>query len=387
LPQKHHILWLNTWFPDREDPYLGIFIQRQAEALASVCTDIPVWCLYIRPLKGITKTETDWIVNNNYNQLCYYYPDNHPNWVRKVMRIYHSAKALQIIYQKGCRPTWIQVNVTGPWAIIAVLLKVIFQAKLFWFEHWSGFLPEDGRYLQGETRWNTWILKTFADGIGAVSNLLAASLPKAKHPNQVEIISNVVDPAFFIPSLRRPNPELPHRFAHISNYVPIKNTQKILDALLILSSRTTDFKFIFYGKPVKQKEDLERQVRLAGLSSCIAFVPELPAPELAEEMQGLTALVQFSIHETQGVVILEAWSMGIPVILTPKTGAGYYGKPGRSWCISPDDPQALANLLEEIILNKQRTDNPEEMAQFAYENFSPSIIGQKFLNWYKSFKA
>lgn len=95
------------------------------------------------------------------------------------------------------------------------------------------------------------------------------------------------------------------------------------DAVLVLAGACTDE---LYGKA------LRKEVRRLGIESRVLFTGGLPPGDrrLIGLMQSAAAVIVPSLSETFGLIILEAWAAGAPVLSTRNSGALALIRPGEN---------------------------------------------------------
>lgn len=377
------VLFLNTWYPNREDPWLGLFIRKQARALALYH---PVIGLYLKSAP-VTQMECDWEEGEGYLALKAYYPRHASGWpvagplIRALAYPWYSYKAWNLLRKRAqiTKPVRIVVNVAGPLAWLGAILKLRYSVPLYWMEHWNAFLPGDPRFSGIHIRLQAWTLHLFASGTAAVSNLLAGALKARGYGRNHRVIPNVVNREFFRP--RERNQAAIPRLAHISNFAPFKQADKILEALGIVFQSRQDFTFEFMGLDSPAKDMIRRQAEQMGLCpGPVSFVSALPEEEMPAYLSGLSGLVSYSTTESQGVVLLEAWAAGIPVIANRNMGA---------WELGPDagkieaNPQDLPSLVQAIhhLLDRQNNSLAAEISFHMNEFVSPEAVGHSLKAW------
>ena len=66
-----NILFISSWYPNKEDPTLGIFVQRHAEA-AGIYNHVAV--LHVQSDQSISKANIQYSENKTYKELIVNYP-------------------------------------------------------------------------------------------------------------------------------------------------------------------------------------------------------------------------------------------------------------------------------------------------------------------------
>ena len=154
---------------------------------------------------------------------------------------------------------------------------------------------------------------------------------KAIHPH-VMFLPNGVDTSLFPP----PNPQLQIRNSQSTTHNPQRGVsllcvaridrQKNQMALVEALARHPDATLRLVG-PVTQPdylEELKAKAAELGVSDRVAFVGALRpgSPELIAEYGYADAFVLASRHEPFGIVALEAWAAGLPVVASDVGGLG-----------------------------------------------------------------
>jgi glycosyltransferase involved in cell wall biosynthesis len=123
------------------------------------------------------------------------------------------------------------------------------------------------------------------------------------------------------------------------------------DALLVLAGPCTD-------EPYGQR--LRQQLEKLGLRDKVLLTGGLPPndPRVIGLLQSASVLVLPSVCETFGLVILEAWAAGTPVMSARASGPAALIEHGHNgWLFDLDDPQsfhqALARSLEQPNLSRE----------------------------------
>jgi alpha-maltose-1-phosphate synthase len=117
------------------------------------------------------------------------------------------------------------------------------------------------------------------------------------------------------------------------------------EALLVLAGACTNEA---YG------QSLERQVRNLGVSHHVLITGGLPSgdPRLLGLIQEARAVLLPSISETFGLVLLEAWAAGTPVISSKTSGASALIRDGENgWLFDLSDPRTFHRAVSQTLLN------------------------------------
>jgi len=123
---------------------------------------------------------------------------------------------------------------------------------------------------------------------------------------------------------------------------------------------------------------LQRQAEAMGIAGQVCFVGYLDRElELPNCYAAADLFVFSSKTETQGLVLLEAMAMGLPVLGIPAMGAADILKPGRGAVCAPDDVAGFAALMSELLLDRHRlADFSVQARLFAREWAAPERARQ-----------
>lgn len=174
---------------------------------------------------------------------------------------------------------------------------------------------------------------------------------KAKHPH-VMFLPNGVDTSLFSSLPHSLTPSLPHSLTLLC--VARIDRQKNQMALVEAVARHPGMELRLVG-PVTQpdyNEELKRHARELGVENRVAFVGALKpgSPELIAEYARADAFALASRHEPFGIVVLEAWAAGLPVLASDVGGLGKLcaAHPDAAITFSSGDSAALDRAIGEL---------------------------------------
>ena len=121
---------------------------------------------------------------------------------------------------------------------------------------------------------------------------------------------------------------------------------------------------------IEQNKKLQQKVFLLGTK---------PKAEIAKEMQKASFLVFPSEHESFGLVVAEALSCGLPVIVTDRTAPKEFVNPSNGLLVAPNDIDAIAAAMKKMINKLDYYDAGEIrkdiVEKFGFENFGKKLFG------------
>lgn len=318
-----HILFITSWYPNRNAPALGNFIQQHARAVSLKHKVSVVYAISDDKLPE-GKSEAIQNVNGNLTELVIYYGK-----VRSKLPVISQlkkSKAYQSAIRSGIlraaklngKADLLHVHVIWPAAIAVLPLMKDLNLPLIISEHWSGYLPEDGNYKGALMKSYSQKLASQAKMITVVSARMEEAMRKHSLGNQFSILPNCIDTKLFRPAAnKKTNSSL--RLLHVSMLVDReKNISGLLRVMKSLESNPEISLEIAGDGPERSKHE-SLASSLGILNKTVFFSGYKNPQEVAASMQNADALIMFSHFEGMPVTIIEAQSCGLPVIAT-RTG-------------------------------------------------------------------
>lgn len=147
-----------------------------------------------------------------------------------------------------------------------------------------------------------------------------------------------------------------------------KNIDFLLDVVAHAHRQRPDLLLVIAGEGPALPA-LRRKARLAGLSEHVRFVGYLPRDSGLRDCYAAADVFTFaSLTETQGLVLLEALAIGLPVLAIPALGAAEIVGPQRGAIAAAGTPQEFAGQLTALLEQPQRlADLGREGIAFARE--------------------
>ena len=376
--ERKHIVFLARWYPHRYDPMFGLFVQRHAEA-AALYNDISV--VYVHPDDNVNKYE---IINESsstdaINRVCtirIYYKKSKS----KIISLFRFFRANRIALKHLPRPDIIHVHVLTRLGLIALWQKIMHGTPYIITEHWSRYLP--GNDFNGFLRKKlTKLVVKQASVVTTVTDILAKAMQNhgLRNDNYV-IVPNVVDTNMFKP---KPHHNAIPKIVHISCFEnKSKNITGLIDALQILEEKNTEFQCIFIGGGIDfdMVKDYSKKLRH---QENIRFTGVLEGQDVADELAACDFLVLSSNYETQGVVLLEAFACGLPVVSTNVGGIPEIVNESNGILVPPQDPERLATAVQTMLQTYQNYD-ANMLRNSIIKKFSNESVGKLLDDIYKN---
>lgn len=367
---RQNIVFLARWYPHRHDPMLGLFVQRHAEA-AALYNDISV----VFANQDNNYSIDDETINNVRTIHVYYKKSK-----SKALSLLRYLRANKQGIKRLGKPDIIHVHVLTRLGIIALWHKILYGTPYIITEHWSRYLPNNDFSGFFRKKLTKTIVK-HASAVTTVTDILAKAMQNhGLHNNRYIIVPNVVDINMFKPKLHK---NATPRIIHISCFEnQSKNITGLIDALKILESRNIDFECVFIGDGIDFEiiRDYSKTLRK---QKNIRFTGVLEGADLVDELASGDFLVLSSNYETQGVVLLEAFACGLPVVCTDVGGIPEIVNESNGILLPPHDSEKLANAIHTMMQTYQNYD-AKPLRDNIVKRFSNESVGKLLNSIYKS---
>lgn len=164
-----------------------------------------------------------------------------------------------------------------------------------------------------------------------------------------------------------------------------KNIRAMVEAAYLLPAHVKEhLRIKVFGNPdTDYGRDCKRLALSLGVSEVVEFRGEVSATAKWDALGTLDAYIQPSLSEAAPVAVLEAISMGLPIIATRTSGVSYWN--GRPF-LTMVEPVAteLARGLETLFNNRNKLPEYGEQARTFYEqNFTWSIAARRQFEVYQ----
>jgi glycosyltransferase involved in cell wall biosynthesis len=157
-----------------------------------------------------------------------------------------------------------------------------------------------------------------------------------------------------------------------------KNIDFILDAIVTASSKThVPFSIFILGEG-HEHQRLQKRIETMGLADIITLVGSVPPDEIVNWCQLADIFVFASRSETQGMVILEAMSAGLPVVALRSSGIDDVVKDGINGYKTSQHldhwSDCVVRLLEHNEVRTNLGENARKFARdFSVEHFADRV--------------
>ena len=365
------MLFISSWFPNKLEPTNGNFVQRHAEAV-SLLHDVEI----LHAIGDFTQNEKfifdDKVINGIRTLIVYYKNSKNP-----LLNFYRRMKAYQLGFKRVEKPDLVHGNVLHNNMLFAVYLKKKYKIPFVITEHWSVFQEVNHFKISEISKISARIIAGKASYILPVTQNLIFGLRKLKIFASMKIIGNVVDTEIFNFEKRQSQN---FTFLHVSNLIPLKNADKIIQSAVTLYNE--NFKFSLEIGGDGDVDMLNSLIREYNAESYIKTFGMISSQEVANKMKNANCFVLFSDYENQPCVILESFATGIPVIAPRVGGIPEIVEENRGILVEKADEKALFEAMKNVLEDKIAFENSEVIRSYVVDNFSKQKIAEQFSEIY-----
>ena len=172
-------------------------------------------------------------------------------------------------------------------------------------------------------------------------------------------------------------------FFYIGLIVPHKNISNMLKAFKLFLNRNPQFKLVLSGKIKKNLLDPFKIVNELNLENNVIITGMISDEEKVALLKGSVGLIFISTHEGFGLPVLEAQSLGVPVLTSNVTALPEISGKGALF-VNPYNVEEITEGMEKIAFDEKLR---EDLIKKGYENikrFSWEKAAEEVLNIFKS---
>jgi glycosyltransferase involved in cell wall biosynthesis len=385
MSKQPHILFISSWYPNRNNPTHGIFNTVFAKA-ASLHNAVSV----LHVCSDDTLTQDFELVesndNNIYTCIVYYKKVNNKmpglSQLKKRNKLWMGFDlGFEQIKNKIGIPNLIQLNVAMPAGMGVLHLSEKYNIPYVVNEGWSGYYSEDGNYKGFFLKHFTKKIIKNARVIMPVSEGLKTAMLSHDLKGNYVVVPNAIDETRFKPvSVSKGTTT---KFLHISSLNDReKNISGIIRAFSSAYKTNQDLELNIVGDS-DEISVFKHLVTSLGLNKVIHFKGTLMGDDLVNEINANDALLVFSNYETFGITVIEALACGKPVITALSGGVGNLITSELGYTIERRDEKALSEKILLLAKNKDKF-NPDILRQFVTDRFTVTKVGEQLRNIYNT---
>jgi len=216
-----------------------------------------------------------------------------------------------------------------------------------------------------------WLLNWIVPGKRRATTLLVANnrtkeaLPVGNHPRVIELVENAVD----LTTWNTPHPRnqtATFKIVFMGRLVHWKAVDITIEAIKLAAERGIAVTLTILGDG-EERSALENLASALHVKEIVEFRGFVPQIECAEILKQSDALILNSVYECGGAVVLEAMSLGLPVIAADWGGPADYLDSSCGILVSPVPKESYSQRLADAIVELAK--NPslrEKMGQAGF---------------------
>mgnify|MGYP000956895649 CR=1 FL=1 len=165
-----------------------------------------------------------------------------------------------------------------------------------------------------------------------------------------------------------------------------KNIPFLLEAMRHLLDDGLNARLVIIaGGP--EEENLKKMAAGLGVESAVTFAGRKPFEQVVQAYREADLFVFGSMTETQGLVILEAMSTGLPVVAVRATGVEDVVDDGRNGYLTATDTAEFAHAIQKVMSNAELYQTMSENALHTASEYSSEKQAQKLVRAYEQILA
>lgn len=366
MPQEQvHVVIASSWYPNKYQPFVGNFVQRQA---ALIATKHQVTVIHSVSHPSQTGFNLEKKTTGNLTEIIVYHPRG-----KSALKKYSLQKqALKAALTEVLDADLLMTHVILPKGLQFIQLKKELKCPWVHIEHGSYFRKD---YWKSLSFLQTTIIRRTVkriDHFYAVSENLKREILTHFPQKEIGLIPNHIDTDIF--KFEPKQTDHIKKFLHISTLEEAtKNPKGLIDACRILTDKGI-FNFhvtIISDESTKKWEDYAIELEL---DNQVSFDGPFDWEDLPQWYQQSDAFILNSNYETFSIVLAESWATGTPVLSTP---VGIASKLPKDLGIQTkaDNPESLAAAMEEII-KEEKTFDSEKIRTSSLKYGSENVLEQ-----------
>ncbi|PDH48413.1 MAG: hypothetical protein CND86_02525 [Bacteroidetes bacterium MED-G21] len=362
---KKKVLHLAKWYPNKEEPLLGIFIQKHIQSVQESFDNKVISIYQTETINTNIHCEIDYL--NSTKEVVFYHKKGLLN---KMMVLYKVWKEI-----KNFHPHLIHAHVMGWTSTLAYFLSNTKHTPFLISEHWSGYRKKGYAQLKSVSKILRKKSAKKANQICVVSNFLKEDMLKCGVKGNYTTVGNVVDGIALEIEKNKT-----FSFVFAGDLVQeTKNVKGILEAFseVIKHHKNIKLDIIGDGKDLKNYKNLSDQLKL---NNHVSFHGNQSNDYVFKTLSQSHVLIVNSHFETFSIICAEALLCGIPVISTKCGGPESFLNDETGILIDCDSNNQLIKAMKDMVTNYDKYE-PEKLKSRAHQ-FSMDSIGKKINQQY-----
>ena len=375
-----NVLFLPSWYPDKDNQIKGIFCQKQAEAITKY-SHLSV--LYIKPCDGREKKilAAESIENETYVIRIYFKKSMFiflGKFIDLIRMCFLGIKFFIELRKDKGNFNVVHVNEINPMGLVAVVLHYIYKIPYITTLHWSGYTKEDGSYFSSSVFYRFFFKKILdkSSFIVTVSKYLKHAIAEITSNANIIVIGNAVERNIHVLNGKLKSGI---NLLHVSLLNDRKkNVTGIIEIMAILKNDTNKIRLDIVGSGEDEEKLKQLSRNLGLLNSKIFFHGLVPHEQISDFYNHADIYICNSNFETFSVVCAEALMHGVPVISTKCGGPEDYITNKVGVLVPLNDQKKLLAAVKLMIANIDKYDRTY-IRKYAESLFTPDKIALDYV--------
>ncbi|GAB4367236.1 MAG: glycosyltransferase family 4 protein [Spirochaetales bacterium] len=239
-------------------------------------------------------------------------------------------------------------------------------------------------------RFVKWISRAFCnrtDRILAPSEEMKRELLTYGVNKPIEILPTGIDPPPLpapsaLEALRKRFPADMKLLVFVGRFAREKNIPLLFDVLQILKTKGVPGHLLLVGDGPDRKR-IEEEIHKRGLSQEVTITGYIPREEVFALLACADLFLFPSETETQGLVLLEAMSVGTPVVAADAMGSGELLQDGRGGIAVEATPKAFAEATYRLLTDRSLYREKQRSAKEKAREWSSEVMTIRLLSFYE----
>ncbi|MDY0103599.1 MAG: glycosyltransferase [Lentimicrobium sp.] len=375
------ILFIPRWYPSKEDPMLGLFVRKHAQA--AITAGYRVIVAYAFASKNLNQDKAYHLKITKRVELIEvtvsYRPSKGISGMIKQIKAWQ--KAIDKAQQLEGNPAIIHAHVLTRTGLLALYFGNKYKVPYLVTEHWSRYYPENMQFKGIIRRMLTQCVLNKAQKITVVSERLAESMKDCGLKFNPEILPNVVDTNLFTPISKMITTH--KKIVSITCFEEkSKNLFMLIDAFKLLIAEVLDVQLVLIGEGT-DLELTKKYVSESGLkSSEVIFTGMLEGEVLADQLRTADCLALSSNYETFAIAVFESLASGVPVVVTDVADLSLHIQSYMGMVVPTKDTISFKEALLDVLSHPEKF-RPEEMRKYVLNHFNTEAIAGQLNHLYK----
>ena len=143
-----------------------------------------------------------------------------------------------------------------------------------------------------------------------------------------------------------------------------------------------DVEIVIVGRGTEQTANLVRRIKALGIEERVRLLYGVADEDMPAIYRGATAYLMLSLYEGFSTTIVEALTVGVPVIAARGSSLEEVGGPSSIY-VDSDDREALSVAIRRVVESEElRNKMVAEGREYA-NRFRPEVIAYNLLNCYR----